>query len=289
MIDLVTVVFIEEIDYLRTQAESVSLYVPQVNNIYIVVNDDDSICNLIDTAWWQQHQNKVKVIPYSKWNYVTSVSGWDNQQLLKLLAASEAESKWCMALDAKTWFVQHLDYTKLFDSQGRPITGVDKPILAFQSSKEFVEQHYNISLSGILGPSGVPFMFHTDTVRNMIQEFDNFIDFFQTQVRAPHCVTEFYLYCAYILSNQGTYKQLYNNNSPYYHFCNVADFDVPQFDQHITHMQTDTRLLTASIHRRAYPLLTESQLKDWAAFLHSRHINTISNWRYKWHSNLTLQ
>jgi len=287
MIDLITIVFSEEIDYLRTQAESVSLYVPHVNNIYVVVNDDDAVCDLIDTAWWQQHQQQVKIIPYSKWNYTNRVNGWENQQLLKLLAASEADSEWSMVLDAKTWFVQTLDYTRLFDSDHRPTVGLQRTVPVFQSSKEFVEQHYSIALDAVLGPAGVPFLFHTKTVCAMINEFDDFVEFFQVHVRYPHFVTEFYLYSAYVLHLYQTYEVLYNKTQ-YYGCCNIADFDVPAFDEHFARMQSDTQLLTVSIHRRSYPLLSTEQLTKWSQFLLSKQINTISTWRPQWHSNLTL-
>lgn len=286
MIDLITIVFKEEIDYLRTQAESVSLYVPTVNNIYVIVNDDDIVCESIDSAWWAQHQSKVQIIPYSKWGYTTWVLGWENQQLLKLLAASEASSAWSMVLDAKTWFIQELDYTKQFDEQGRPNVGFQRTVPVFQSSREFVEQYYCVDMPLVLGPAGVPFMFHTETVNNMVNGFEDFINFFQTHVRYPHCITEFYLYSAYVLNKYGDYEALYNKTQ-YYGCCNVADFDVPQFDEHLNRMH-DPQMLTVSIHRRAYPLLTPEQLEFWSTFLLSKKINTISTWRPKWHSNLTL-
>jgi hypothetical protein len=278
MIDLITVVFKEEIDYLRTQAESVSLYVPRINNIYVVVNDDDTICDLINTSWWGQHADCVHIIPYSRWGYTTRVLGWENQQLLKLLAASRAESPWSMVLDAKTWFIQTLDYAKLFDSQGRPTVGLQRTVPVFQSSREFVEQHYNIILDKVLGPAGVPFMFHRKSVHDMICAFDDFIEFFQVHVRHPYFVTEFYLYSAYILSQYNTYETLYNKTQ-YYSCCNIADFDVSAFDEHFARMQSDPHLLTVSIHRRSYPLLSREQLTNWSQFLLSKQINTISTWR----------
>jgi hypothetical protein len=286
MIDLITIVFAEEIDYLRTQAESVSLYVPAVNNIYVIVNDEDSVCDSIDTSWWGKYNSQVKVIPYSKWGYKSRVLGWENQQLLKLLAASEATSAWSMVLDAKTWFVQALDYTKLFDSKGRATVGLQRTVPVFQSSKDFVERYYGVTLNEVIGPAGVPFMFHTKTVANMVSEIDDFIEFFQVNVRFPHCITEFYLYSAYALARYQTYETLYNKTQ-YYDCCNIADFDVPSFAEHFQRMQGQY-ILTASVHRRAYPLMSPIQLKQWFQFLLSKKINTVSTWRDKWDSNSTL-
>ena len=122
----------------------------------------------------------------------------------------------------------------------------------------------------------------------MISEIDDFIDFFQIHVRHPHFVTEFYLYSAYILHRHKTYSILYNKTQ-YYGCCNIADFDVPEFDQHFARMLTDTQILTVSIHRRSYPLITDDQYSKWSQFLLSKKINTISTWRPKCHSTLTLQ
>jgi hypothetical protein len=117
MIDLVTIVFREELNFLKIQAQSIELHIQQADlgNIYVVVNDDDSVADLIDAQWWGTNHTKVQVIPYSCWNYVSRINGWENQQLCKLLAAGSAEHEWSMSLDAKTWFVQPVDLTKLFD------------------------------------------------------------------------------------------------------------------------------------------------------------------------------
>lgn len=276
MIDIVTVVYRDELDFLKIQARSLDLYVPHtnVNCIYVIVNDDDSVCDLIDPGWWQHHKN-VKIIPYSKWGYTTRVNGWENQQLCKLLAASEAESEWSMCLDAKTWFIQRLNLTCLFDEYNRPRVGTIPVFEVFKPSQEFVEQYYGVLMPRVIGPAGVPFMFHTNTVKNMIAEFGDFINFFQTHVRYPHFITEFHLYSAYVLLCDESYEILYNKTQ-YYECCNIADFDVVDFDYHLNRIKNSSNILTASIHRRAYPLLSADQLTSWNAFLDSRKLNTVA-------------
>jgi hypothetical protein len=274
MIDIVTVVYRDELDFLKIQARSLDLYVkPQdLNTVYVIVNDTDDVCDLVDPGWWGQHTN-IKIVPYSKWNYTSRINGWENQQLCKLLSASEAVSEWSISLDAKTWIVQPLDLTKLFDEQGRVTAGTIPVFKVFTSSREFLEQHFTVSMPDIIGPQGVPFVFHTATAKQMVTDIPDFIEFFQTNVRWPHLITEFHLYSAYVLSQHGTYEKLYNKTQ-YYRCCNIADFDVPNFDRHFKRMSTDNQLLTASIHRRAYPLLSSDQLNAWNAFLDSRKLNT---------------
>jgi len=145
----------------------------------------------------------------------------------------------------------------------------------FKSSQEFVEQYYGVSMPEVIGPAGVPFMFHSPTVANMIAEFDDFINFFQTHVRYPHLITEFHLYTAYVIARLGDTKFLYNKTQ-HYTCCNIADFDVPDFSRLYNKLMTDRRLLTASIHRRAYPLLSAEQLDMWDCFLSSRKLNTVA-------------
>jgi hypothetical protein len=125
MIDLVTVVFQAELPLLEIQAKSISQYVdPQdINQITVVVNDHDSVGGMIDPSWWGIHASQVKILPYSDYQYISRVNGWENQQLIKLLAASRATSSWSMVLDAKTWFVRKLEMHQLFDEVGRACTG----------------------------------------------------------------------------------------------------------------------------------------------------------------------
>ena len=291
MIDLVTIVFQEELNFLQVQAKSIELYtqLSDIGNIYVVVNDWDSVVDLIDISWWGTHQLKVKIVPYSHWNYVSRINGWENQQLCKLLAASEAESPWSISLDAKTWFVQPLDLTKLFDNQGRVTAGTVPVFSVFDSSRDFLQEYYNVSMPTVIGPQGVPFVFHTKTVKDLIDSYGDFIEFFQTNVRWPHLITEFHLYSSFVLSRHGTYEQLYNKTQ-YYTCCNISDSDVDNFDEHYNRMLTDKKLLTASIHRRAYKLMSPDQLIKWQQFLSQKRLNTEAILGDKqWHSNLTLQ
>lgn len=275
MIDIITVVYRDELDFLKIQARSLDLYAQHldINCVYVIVNDDDSVCELIDPTWWKHH--RVKIIPYSKWDYTSRINGWENQQLCKLLAASEAESTWSMCLDAKTWLIQPLDLNCLFDKEGCANVGTIPVFEVFKPSQEFVEQYYGVSMPNVIGPAGVPFMFHTNTVANMISEYEDFINFFQTHVRYPHFITEFHLYSAYVIARLGGVEALYNKTQ-HYTCCNIADFDVENFEQHLLRIKTDTRMLTASIHRRAYPLLSAEQLNAWNVFLDSRKLNTVA-------------
>jgi len=278
LIDLITVVFQEELHFLKTQARSIELYTrtQDIGNIYVVVNDADSVADLVDPVWYGTHQSKVKIVPCSKWNPgADRINGWQSQQLCKLLAASEASSAWSMCLDAKTWFIQPLDLSKLFDSQQRVNSGIQPVHPVFTASKQFLERHYNISMPEVIGPGGVPFVFHSATVQALVNSFDDFLEFFKTNVSNTNAITEFHLYSSFVLAREGTYKKLYNNTQ-YYRCCNLAEWELDKFDSMYHAITHDDRALTASIHRKAYPGLSAQQLEKWQQFLAQKGLN-ISN------------
>ena len=65
MIDIVTVVFEPEIPILRAQAQSVALYGQKlgIRNIYVVLNDAETVASQIDPAWWGPFADSVLIIP----------------------------------------------------------------------------------------------------------------------------------------------------------------------------------------------------------------------------------
>lgn len=276
MIDLITVVFQQELFLIETQARSIELYIDsdKINNIYVVVNDEDHVADLVDPKWWGINSNKVKVIARSYWGNAHTLDGWSSQQLYKLLAANEAESTWCMCLDAKTWFVQHLDWDKLFD--GNRVQFISNKIPSvFEPAKHFVEEYFDIELPNIIGPGGVPFMFHTETVKDMFAYIENksnisFFDFFVEHVFLPDGITEFVLYSGFVKHKYKTLAELYTETQ-YYKVTNLADWQMHNFNVIFAQMVSKYNL-TVSIQGRAYPHLSDSQLKQWCELLASRQL-----------------
>jgi hypothetical protein len=269
------VIFQEELHFLKTQARSIELYTrtQDIGNIYVVVNDADSVADLVDPGWYGIHQSKVKIVPYSKWSPdLDHLNGWQRQQLCKLLAASKASSTWSMCLDAKTWFIQPLDLSKLFDAQQRVNSGIFTVHPVFTSSKQFLEHYYNISMPEVIGPAGPPFVFHSATARALVNSFGNFIEFFKINVVMPNAITEFHLYSSFVLARDGTYEKLYNKTN-YYNYYHIAEPDLDRFDSVYHGWIHDNRALTASVHRRAYPLLSAKQIRRWQKFLAQKGLN----------------
>jgi hypothetical protein len=264
MLTFITVVFRDEIETLKIQARSIDLYVNDVSNITVVINDTDLD---IDPSWWGRHSDKVTI---KKYDYTVRINGWENQQLLKLLAASEATTDWSVVLDAKTLFIRPYDVSKVFDN-GRVKSGILQVFKQFTDSQQFIEKHYNIQMPRTIGPGGVPFVFHTETVKDLVNSVDDFTDFFQTVVRYPHLTTEFHLYSGFVLSKYGNYDKLYSEEV-YYQPMNIADFQINEFDEKMDAICTDPCIITASIHRRAIKLLTNTQLNRWTEFLKTKNL-----------------
>lgn len=275
MIDLITIVFQQELYLLEVQARSIELYVEphRINKIYVVVNDDDHVCNQIDPAWWGVNSSKVDVIPRSRWGHVATLPGWESQQLYKLLAAEQAESPWSMCLDAKTWFVQPLEWSSLFTEDNRVHFKSIPVIDTFALAQHTLEDLFDISIPTVVGPGGVPFMFHTETVKDLFQHLlthSSFIDFFSEYVLEPYKITEFMLYSGFVNFKYGSQTALYHTYQ-YYTVTNLADWQIDDFDQIIAHMG-NKRNLTVSIQGRAYPHLTQQQLDTWCQFLLDKHL-----------------
>ena len=277
MIDIITVVFQQELYYLEIQARSIEQYIDsdKIGKIFVVVNDEDSVCSSVDVNWWGQNSNRVNIIPRTQFGVREQLDGWDSQQLYKLFGASVATSKWSMCLDAKTWFIQNLDFDKMFDSIDRVNLRSFSTIPVFKPAETFVEKFYNIESKEVIGPGGVPFFFHTPTVIDMIKDLEEnhqttLIDFFSKNVMHPVFLTEFMLYSGFVKYKYGSHDKLYSQQQ-YYLITNVADFQKYEFDKIFVQMQ-DPNNLTASIHRSVYPYLTEKQLQTWVDFLHSKNL-----------------
>src|SRR5210317_7241 len=78
-----TVVFEQELKFLRAQAYSMDRYWHCTGDIIVVVNDDKNIIDQIDASWWERHQHCVKIIHYSLWYEQVNLSGWVTQQICK--------------------------------------------------------------------------------------------------------------------------------------------------------------------------------------------------------------
>lgn len=274
MIDLVTVVFKDELPVLKLQAASIARYCRNIGikNIYVLVNDSNDVVRLIDTKWWGELSSCVSVIPRSMFSTEFVDNGWVSQQILKLLGATLSYNTWSMVLDAKTIFVRDVDLQEVLDDSGRVRVGTLGTQTVFEHSRLIINNLYGIDLQQQLGPGGVPFFFRNDMVRAMISDTtkivrESFPWWFQSQGR----LTEFMLYSGYLLYSLGSYDKFYNPH-PGFAVVNVCHSEVGRWEPKLQEMQ-QPKTLTVSVHRNAWSQLTEQQQQQYRDLLIQRNIS----------------
>jgi hypothetical protein len=267
MMDLVTVVFLDELPTLKLQARSVELYCRDMDlgNIVVVINDDRVTIDDVDPAWWGQLEDRVRIVHRNSWPIKYAENGWLTQQLLKLLACAQGENTWSLVLDTKTLFVKPV--AKYND---RPRINLLKIAPVFETSRQRVSTLFNIDLQNQLGPGGVPFVMHNQLVRDMIQQVqsrtgEDFALWFQDQ----GMITEFILYSGYVLFSQGSFDKMYDIGQPVVMPCNLCHSEVSEFDRKFHEMSQAT---TVSIHRNAWTQMSDQQRVQYMNLLSQRGI-----------------
>lgn len=271
MVDIVTVVFDEELAVLRSQAQSINRYFTKFDTqcIYVIVNDRDDVAKQIDPSWWGDLAPCVKIVPRSWFSTQYVENGWVSQQALKLMGVALSNAEWCMIMDAKTILVR--ESTSMFDQHGRANTGVIPLYSVFEPSKKIVGQLYNIDLPHQLGPGGVPFLIKPRAARHLIADVEHrtgesFPMWFQSQ----GMLTEFVLFSGYLYAQPGGLESMYNVDNCQIPVCNICHSQVESFDRTF---RTAFDALTVSVHRKAWTQLTEDQKNYFTGFLRSRGID----------------
>ena len=268
MLDIVTVVFQDELETLKIQARSIELYCKDIGlrSIYVMVNDSSTV----DPAWYGSFADHVRVVPRSTYGCEWNEYGWVSQQVLKIYGAALSSNTWSMIVDAKTFFVQPLKLDQIFDGD-QPQVGALDVYPVFEASRSITNKLFGIDLKKQLGPGGVPFIMHNATVRSMISEVETctgqyFADYFQQQGR----LTEFILYSGYLEYKHGGFDALYSPNYKL-HNVNLCHSETGIFDSKFNTMnQPDT--LTISIHRDAWSKLSNEQQQQYHTLLAKRGI-----------------
>jgi len=267
MIDLITVVFSEELGTLKWQAKSIDLYCQNINlgKIFVVINDDTMSINEIKPEWWGRFSNQVCIIHRDSWPYNFVDNGWVTQQVIKLMTSEFGIGKWSLVLDAKTIFVKKVD-----PIEEQPKVGIMDIQPVFEPSRKVVSDLFGIKLTKQLGPGGVPFVLNNALTKEMMKEITictgtPFASWFQKQ----GMVTEFILYSGYVVYKFGNFDAMYNTNQNAIIPCNLCHSEVTSFDRKFREMAQST---TVSIHRKAWSQLTVQQQQKYVDFLVGRGI-----------------
>jgi hypothetical protein len=274
MIDICTVVFEDELDILKLQANSIAQYCRELGsrNIYIVLNGPDTLAEQIDPAWWGELASGVLIIPRTAFSSPWTDDGWLTQQLWKLLTAAVSYNAYTMVLDAKTVFVRELLLEQVFNSNNQLTVGQLPVYEVFEPARVICNQLFGMDMKMQAGPGGVPFFFHNDTVRFMIADVT-----FQTRSSFPvwfqqqGTLTEFMLYSAYCQHKYGSLDHVFTEQNTLGAVVNVCHSEVGVFDQKLKNMRQDNTL-TVSVHRNAWRELSAEQKNNYRMLLIDRGI-----------------
>jgi hypothetical protein len=274
MIDIVTVVFQDELSVLKLQAQSIDLYCQDigVQNIHVIVNDDPSVMSQIDFNWWGSMSHLVKLTHRDYFDCTFVENGWVSQQALKLLGAAMCENPWSMILDAKTIFARPLLLSELFDQKNRLNVGTLQIYSVFEPSRKIINQLFNIDLQLQAGPGGVPFFFHVQPVREMIKDIElrvgeKFAEWFQAQ----GMLTEFMLYSGWLQYCCGLDSYYSKRNK--FSIINLCHSEVAMADIKLANMH-QSQVLTVSVHRRAWDQFSAEQKQTYRDMLISKGISS---------------
>lgn len=269
MIDIVTVVFQEELEVIQLQAHSIEKFCQllDIKNIFVMVNDSIELVDQIDCNWWGALADRVKIIPRQQFAVEYTEIGWLDQQLLKILGSSLSDNNWSMILDAKTILVKPWTKELIFDSQGKLTTGLHPIQPVFAQSGIMVSELFGINLEYVAGPAGVPFIFNNQWIRDMIKEIENRTEqnFAQWFLNAGK-ITEFILYTGYVQWLHNGLDHCYSQVADTYQVCNICHSETSNYNLKIKDL-TSGNNHSVSIHRNCWKTLTTEQKYMYIDFL----------------------
>lgn len=258
MIDVVTVVFDEELPILKCQAQSIDLYCQHlgIRNIYVMVNQIQPI--EIDRSWWGSMGHLVRVIARAAYDEPWSGNGWLDQQLLKIYGARQSNNVWSMILDAKTVLTNTITNDLLINKNGQarfdcvPISPV------FHPARDISNAVFGTDNDQILMPAGVPFLFHNESIRGMITHVENSTNrAFGRWFLDQGMVTEFVLYSTWILGYPNHQKLYADSDHCSLNICHCCHVQGDRFDEILD--SHDDHSHTLSVHRKVWQGLSSEQ------------------------------
>jgi hypothetical protein len=214
---VVTITFCQEIDLLRLQARSFTLYLPPdlIDEIIVIANEPPEM----PVGWQEQvryaygsFRSRVRFLTVRDLTNMPLRSGWFTQQALKLLAAHHVTTSHYLILDSKNHLVfPYTDYH--LPPHGRP-----RMLMHNYSSHHPLRRYlYNAldyfglphQVDGFV-PTITPFVMPTQLCRDMMQEVAQREQrpFEQTFLRHEPRLTEFFLFGAY-LRTKATFGDYY--------------------------------------------------------------------------------
>lgn len=212
-INIVSVVYSEELPFLRNQARSLAIYFKEedVKSICIIINDkDEDKClehvqamlplygllrdrvQIFRPSDFMARKDGMCKVPLAalKCAFVTNPylspirrnkgwkgnSGWMMQQAFKLSISRIVSDDYILILDCKNFFVSHVTSLDFISSSGRPKSRLTTPSPAQKNWIENSFDIFGISLpdsENCSAPSTTPFCVETSLLRDCLNEVEN--------------------------------------------------------------------------------------------------------------------
>lgn len=219
-LDIVTIVFQQEIFLLKLQAISIQkCFQPQdINRIFIVVNElaPEVTYSALSNEVLPEYGDlisKIEIIPAHRlMRPHVAASGWITQQALKLLAARIVSTDFYMVLDAKNHFVQPVSLGTFLDTKsGKARSNRIRKHGSLDTALEGSLEYFGVSRGDYSLPATTPFLLKTVIVRQMIEFIEDRegIHFDDFMVKQKNSITEFFLYNAYLMTLDGGIESVY--------------------------------------------------------------------------------
>jgi hypothetical protein len=221
---IVTITFCEELDLLRLQARSLTLYLPPklIGEIIVIANEPPAM----PTGWrdsvlkaYGHFRSRVRFLQATDLTSMPIRSGWFSQQVLKLLAANHVSASHYLILDSKNHLVFPFSDHYL-PAEGKPRMPIHfyrathslRPYLF--AALDYFDLSHDVAQPFL--PTTTPYIVQTDICREMMHYMAEREQqpFEQTFLQRKPRLTEFFLYAAYLLT-KGSFKDFYEETGMY--------------------------------------------------------------------------
>jgi len=224
-LDVVTVVFNDELRLLKLQARSMGRYLDPtlVGSIYVIVNDRRPA---VVRAFFLEHilpeygslKHKVRFLLHDDvWQTRNRRFGWQSQQALKLIAARQVKADSYLILDAKNHFVRPVQSDAFFAPDGRLRSHLYLMVPKFQQAFAAACDLFGLpgDHNGPCLPTTTPFLADRQLVTDMLQTIEARVGqpFEHYFMQAKGRYTEFSLYSAFHLLSRGGFEATYERRN----------------------------------------------------------------------------
>jgi hypothetical protein len=225
-LDIVTVACLRDLNALKMQAKSISLYfkAEDIGKILIIANGPNSqafkeIVTAQVVGSYGCLSSRVQVVDGEElYKLGTQQSGWTSQQLFKLLAAKLVSADHYLVIDSKNHFVNAVSGTDFIDADGRmrmtSQSNAHSLSDLFRNSYKYFSLDPERWINDAL-PQTTPFMINTADALEMMSlveviEQKPFGHFFFSTYWNEKRVSEFFLISAYTVLKYAGFDKIYH-------------------------------------------------------------------------------